>query len=214
MDNSNERAAQIIADFLHNNNKYINKIWELLKTKIITKRGLILTKKFIYSKMANLNIDDRLEWPDDLLLFIDKEYDYLRKRYDDLLGYIDCKLIELDKEPKTINKIIPHKLNTEEANKIFQRAINAGLMKENFIWLDTLQLLAYFVERTSHYLKLTTKMDKDGNIVTLWYPFEELFQYKGKIEGRNKIKNAKQNWMRLNTKFKPTGFEKIDILFE
>ncbi len=214
MDNSSEKLSQCITDFLHKSNEHINKIWELLRTKIVTKRVLMLTKKFIYSELGKLNIEDRLEWPNDLLLFIDEEFDYLRKRYNDLLGYIDCKLIELESNPPINKIVIPHKLKTKEADEIFQRAINAGFMNEKFEWLDTLQLLAYFAEKMSHHLDLTTKMDKDGNIVTLWQPFENLFQYKGKKEGVNKIKNAKQNWMKSNTKFEPTRFEKIDILFE
>ena len=58
------------------------------------------------------------------------------------------------------------------------------------------------------------KMDKDGNIVTSWKPFENLFDYKGKEIGRNKLKDAKQNWMRLNLEFYPTGYNKVDALYE
>lgn len=66
----------------------------------------------------------------------------------------------------------------------------------------------------SHYLNLTQTTDKDGNIVTRWKPFETLFDYEGKEQGKDKLKGAKQNWMRLNTKFEPTGFEKVNALFE
>lgn len=110
-------------------------------------------------------------------------------------------------------KVIPKNLETNEAKEILQKAIEARLCDSNYFWKGTIQLLAYFADKTSHYLNLTKRTDKDGNIITLWKPFESLFEYQGKEYGKDKLKGAKQNWMRLNTKFEPTGYEEVDALF-
>lgn len=109
---------------------------------------------------------------------------------------------------------LPNVLNTDKAKAILQKVIAAELCNSNYKWNGTIQLLSYFADRMSRYLKLTNKMDKDGNIQTSWKPFETLFGYEGKVQGIDKLKGAKQNWMKNNTKFEPTGHEKVDALFE
>lgn len=109
---------------------------------------------------------------------------------------------------------IPEELNNDKAKGIFRKAILANLCDENYTWKESIQLLAYFAERMSGFLKLTYKMNQNGTTQTNWKPFETLFEYKGKKQGVNKLKNAKQNWMKNNCKFEPTGYEKIDTLFE
>lgn len=97
----------------------------------------------------------------------------------------------------------------DEVFNIIKKAIDANLISKtdyNYIWNDTKQLLAYFAERISKSFSLSSKYDKDGNITTDWKTFETFFNVKD-------LKSAKQNWMRLNTKFEPTGFEKVDALF-
>ena len=109
---------------------------------------------------------------------------------------------------------LPSELNTDKAKKILQKAVQTNLCDDSYTWKDSMQLLAYFADKMSHYLALTNKMDKDGNIQTSWKPFEAPFEYKGKVQGKAKLKGAKQNWMKNNTRFEPTGHEKIDTLFE
>lgn len=107
--------------------------------------------------------------------------------------------------------ILPEQLKTDEAVKIFQQAIDAKLIEktnEGLKWKERKQLLAYFATKLSDRFNLSTKLDKDGNKTTAWKPFEELFNEK---EGTLKV--AKQNWMRLNLDFEPTGFEKVKALF-
>lgn len=99
-------------------------------------------------------------------------------------------------------------LATPEAKELINKAIAANLIEktpEGLKWKGTKVLCAYFADRASHSLNLSNKMDKEGNITTSWKPFEALF-------GIDRLKDAKQNWMRLNTKFEPTGFEKVDAL--
>lgn len=108
---------------------------------------------------------------------------------------------------------LPAELNTDAAKAILQKAIEVNLCDDSYLWKGTIQLLAYFADKVSHNLHLTNKTDNKGEIITLWKPFETLFQYKGKEAGKSKLKGAKQNWMRLNTRFEPPGFEEIDALF-
>lgn len=113
------------------------------------------------------------------------------------------------KPNKELKDLLPEKLKTDEAVMFFQMVIETGLIEQindSLRWKETKQLLAYFAERMSKKFNLTNGIDKDGNIKTSWKPFETLF-------GEKDLKGAKQNWMRLNTKFEPTQYEKIDALF-
>lgn len=116
---------------------------------------------------------------------------------------------EPQQAPRPIKDLLPEKLKVNEAVKVFQRAIDDGLIAnspEGLKWNDTKQLLAYFATKISEKFGLTTRLDKDENKTTDWKTFETLFNVRG-------LKGAKQNWMRLHTHFEPTGFEKIDALF-
>lgn len=97
-------------------------------------------------------------------------------------------------------------LNTSEAKQIFQRAIAARIIEETgkgYKWYGRKQLLAYFAERMSNKFKLSDKLDKEGNTTVSWKPFEDLF-------GVENLRSAKNDWMKVNTKFTPTGYEQID----
>ena len=115
-----------------------------------------------------------------------------------------CKFVGYTQEPLQNTQ----ELATPEAKELINKAIAANLIEktpEGLKWKGTKVLCAYFADRASHSLNLSNKMDKEGNITTSWKTFEALF-------GIDRLKDAKQNWMRLNTKFEPTGFEKVDAL--
>ena len=115
-----------------------------------------------------------------------------------------CKFVGYTPEPPQNTQ----ELATPEAKELINKAIAANLIEktpEGLKWKGTKVLCAYFADRASHSLNLSNKMDKEGNITTSWKPFEALF-------GIDRLKDAKQNWMRLNTKFEPTEFEKVDAL--
>ncbi|MBR1593200.1 MAG: hypothetical protein IJ659_00305 [Alloprevotella sp.] len=121
----------------------------------------------------------------------------------------DAQSLNPEPQQMELKDLLPEKLKADEAVKVFQKAIDAQLITNSPEGLkrnDTKQLLAYFATKVSEKFSLTTRLDKDGNKTTAWKPFETLFNEKG-------LKGAKQNWMRLNTKFEPTGFEKVDALF-
>lgn len=116
----------------------------------------------------------------------------------------------LKPKPQTDGAVLPDVLNTNEAKGLLDRLCKAGfaiIEDGGYRWIGTKYLCAYFADRASHFLNLSNTMDKEGNITTSWKPFEALFGIDG-------LKVAKQNWMRLNTKFEPTGFEAIAKIFE
>ncbi len=113
--------------------------------------------------------------------------------------------------------VLPKELDTDEAKAILSKAIALGLCDACYNWQGTKQTLAYFADMTSHILGLSnTQIERDGEMVytTNWKPFEALFTCKGKRLGQDKLSDAKQNWMRLNTKFEPNGFEAVKKVFE
>lgn len=141
----------------------------------------------------------------------------LAKRYIDALqdepqpeqATTDTQSLNPEPQQMELKDLLPEKLKADEAVKVFQRAIDAQLVTyspEGLKWKDTKQLLAYYATKVSEKFVLTNKLDKDGNNTTAWKPFEALFRERD-------LKGAKQNWMRLNTKFEPTGFEKVEALF-
>lgn len=117
-----------------------------------------------------------------------------------------------NKEPqqgKALKDLLPEQLRGADAVAIFQRAIDANLIEKTatgLLWQGAKQLLAYFADRMSSKFKLSSKLDKDGKTTIDWKTFESLFCVKD-------LKGAKQNWLRVYTQFKPTGFEKVDALF-
>ena len=56
-------------------------------------------------------------------------------------------------------------------------------------------------------LNLSNKLYNTGNKAVCWKPFEKMF-------GVCNLREAKQNWLRLNTRFEPTGFENINKIFD
>jgi hypothetical protein len=138
-------------------------------------------------------------------------YEYLTDEDVALIeGYVSRYKRYVDGQLGRNNTELPKELQTSKAKALFQRAIDAGFVETNgnlYKWLgETKQLLAYFVERCSQYLGLSKKLDKDGNATTNWKVFEVAFNVA-------KLKNSKMDWLKVNTKFTPNGYEKIDLIF-
>lgn len=115
--------------------------------------------------------------------------------------------LEYSEGQQNLKDILPDRLKGDEAVGIFKKAIEAGLINQNgFKWTSTKQLLAYFAMKLSDKFSLSNMLDRDGKKTTAWKPFENLF-------GETGLSSAKSNWMRVNTEFEPTGFEKVDALF-
>lgn len=114
------------------------------------------------------------------------------------------------KQEQAAETKLPEKLNTDEAKKYIQKAVNIGVVEyteSGVKWNGTKQLLAYFAEKMSIRLNLSNKFYNTGNKAVCWKPFEKMF-------GVCNLREAKQNWLRLNTRFEPTGFENINKIFD
>lgn len=79
---------------------------------------------------------------------------------------------------------IPIEFQSEKAQRYLRRAIEAGLCDENYQWLKTKMLLAYFAHSVSDKLELL-KSEQDGKLKTYWKPFEQLFGVSGLSHHKN-----------------------------
>ena len=106
---------------------------------------------------------------------------------------------------------LPKNLQTDEAKKIFKRAIDAGFMtitSNGAKWNKEKQLLAYFASKMSDMFNLQKRVsDTTGEKQISWKPFEELFDEKD-------LRMARVNCIRKSDEFYPNGADEIDELFE
>lgn len=102
--------------------------------------------------------------------------------------------------------IIPVELDTPEARKIFEKAIDAGFIensKTGYKWIGKKNLLAYFADRMNEKLHLGKGMYDDKQ-KRAWKPFEKLFGITG-------LAGAEKDYQR--TGVLPTGYEIVDLIF-
>ena len=201
------------------NQESINNCYKLIKRKF----GDILN----VSDPEYYNYFDIIKDPDIMPYFesvvrlgiaSEKDVDRLLFTVGDIIKWLYIKtqqIIDLYKsfknEPQQeINNVLPSELTTDEAKAIFKRGVENGLFKETTVGYKrdcTRQLLAYFAQQMSLKFELSNKQDKDGNITINWKIFESLFK-------EDDLKRAKNDWMKVNSKFTPNGFEKIDQIIE
>lgn len=101
---------------------------------------------------------------------------------------------------------LPSELDNDRAKEYFAKAVEAGLMSEQFEWLTTQALLACFCREMSLNLDLG-KGYSEGQKRLSWKPFEQLFNIKkGSLRGSlNDIQKTGQD---------PIGIEKINAIFQ
>lgn len=123
------------------------------------------------------------------------------------LFYFDNKWYELNttNNDSIIIKKIPCELDNEKAKTLFQKTINIGLCDNNYRWLKSKALLAYFADKASEYLGLGKgEYYGKSKTKTSWKPFESLFGVSG-------LAGAKRDWEKTGTL--PQGNEDVDKLF-
>ena len=105
--------------------------------------------------------------PEDLYDGAYIEIDYTNKKYFDFaMSFLTEKSgIKYNQEVG-----MPKELETDEAKRYFDKAINLGLLDNKYNWLEGTQMLAYFVSEMSNKLHLGK-----GNRIS-WKPFETLFK--------------------------------------
>lgn len=229
-DNCNIRCKNEVVELINDPHSKIKDVTNLIQKQIEKYHYLIGTTAYIKYLYDNVGWEELNIWgrgkpmmnPDRTGYLYD-ELSILMEHYSELeemeQNHLPCATQpeksddtqSLNKEPQQmeLKDLLPKKLKADEAVEVFQNAIDAQLITnspEGLKWNDTKQLLAYFATKVSDKFNLTTNLDKDGNKTTDWKTFETLFEQKG-------LKGAKQNWMRLNTRFEPTRFENVDALF-
>ena len=102
---------------------------------------------------------------------------------------------------------LPKELDTDEAKGYFKKAVELGLMSENYRWLKGWQMLACFAREMSLRMQLGKGVNSDGSQRISWKPFETLFNLPvGKLRSNyNDIQKTGQN---------PSGIRMIDKVFE
>ncbi len=86
---------------------------------------------------------------------------------------------------------LPKELDTPEANRIFAKAVEVGLMEQQgngYKWHKTKNLLAYFADKMSEHFNLG-KGEYDGKRKIAWKPFETIFNTNG-------LSGAKRDYQR------------------
>lgn len=102
---------------------------------------------------------------------------------------------------------LPKELQSDEAKKFFDKAIDLGLMNESYKWERGLQLLACFAREMSLNLNMGKGCNADGTKRISWKPFEILF-------------GIERNKLRLNyndiqkTGQNPSDIDLIDKVFK
>lgn len=102
-------------------------------------------------------------------------------------------------------KEMPRVLDTEPARKYFARAVEAGLMTDDYKWQKSKILLAVFCSKMSNELDLGKGVDTNRMKRISWKPFEMLFEVKGLRGTLNDMQKTGQS---------PKGIEKVDGIFK
>lgn len=228
MANSCDDLIQAIERYLNRKYEIIDKLWDILRTKKLTKKGLLMTKTFIYKQRGNLVVHDRMDCPDEFLNLMDKEHDELRKRYDDILGFVDCKLLELEEEKskklidkKIVNEgtAIHYNKNEEmEAKKQFENLVKEGYFLPETSLDDWLYI--YGVEGKEPNKKTLDWQGKQIELAYMidtiwgdtdtkqWFVCEKVFTIKGKTPN---IKTMKSDLSKTKNDFKskPKSFDRL-----
>lgn len=102
---------------------------------------------------------------------------------------------------------LPAELDNERARRYFSRAVEAGLMSEQYKWTATKALLACFCREMCTKLDLGKGYNSEGQKRFSWKPFEQLFGIKaGALRtSLNDIQRTGQN---------PTDIEKLNDIFK
>ncbi len=138
----------------------------------------------------------------------------VRIKYNDTFCVKKCRAVceEISQELKERFKIaepqqLPKELETEEATRYFTKAIELGLMNDNYEWSKGLQMLSLFAREMSLRLKLSKATNADGTGRIAWKPFEQLFN----IE-KNKLRSNFNDIQK--TGIEPKEKDLIDKVFE
>lgn len=93
---------------------------------------------------------------------------------------------------------LPPELSTSEAMEIWKKAQKAGLVDEQYKWLETKVLLACFAKEMSDRFNLGKGTNSDGSKRINWKIFENLFDILGLRGALNDLKKTGENPLNIN----------------
>ena len=100
----------------------------------------------------------------------------------DLFSMFPAKYTVMGCKAKAPEPKLPDRLQKEDAQKYFSKAIELGLMDDKYKWLKGMQLLACFAREMSLKLDMGKGYNADKTKRISWRPFEDLFGIKhGKL---------------------------------
>lgn len=102
---------------------------------------------------------------------------------------------------------LPAELNTANAKKLLQEAIEAGLINQTtngYRWNKSKALCAYFADRATEELKISKAITTNEEQAANWKPFEALFNF-------TNLKDCKAAWRKTGSV--PKGSDIVDRLF-
>lgn len=182
-----EKIDEILKVFDNAINSHISNLDDLMKRleKPSTLKQLEMAKRVLIKNKARLHPNP--------IYTIQEETDIVNdvhKRYEDVLKYIDVLIDTFGESLKVPDESvdIPKELDTPEARKIFDKAIQAGFMNPDYSFNGNGNQLALFAGLVSDTLGLTiTQWRGEKRIeVRSWEPFKQLF---GKNDYANRWRN-------------------------
>lgn len=93
---------------------------------------------------------------------------------------------------------LPPELSTSEAMEIWKKAQKAGLVDEQYKWLETKVLLACFAKEMSDRFNLGKGTNSDGSKRINWKIFENLFDILGLRGALNDLKKTGEDPLNIN----------------
>ena len=125
----------------------------------------------------------------------------------EIIGYANISEPDKPEGIKSMTHTLPAELDNEMGRRYLSRAVEAGLMSEQYKWLASQSLLACFCREMSVNLDLGKGYSSEGQKRLSWKPFEALFNVKAKnlTTSLNDIKKTGQD---------PIGIEKVEAIFK
>jgi len=106
---------------------------------------------------------------------------------------------------KPMTHTLPAELDSERARRYFSRAVEAGLMSEQFEWKASKALLAYFCHDMSLKLDLGKGYNSNNTKRLCWKPFEALFNQPNLRASLNSLQQTGSD---------PIDVEKLNSIFK
>lgn len=123
----------------------------------------------------------------------------------EIIGYANISEPDKPEGIKSMTHTLPAELDNERARRYFSRAVEAGLMSEQFEWKASKALLAYFCHDMSLKLDLGKGYNSNNTKRLCWKPFETLFNQPNLRASLNSLQQTGSD---------PIDVEKLNSIFK